>query len=542
MRCVLFLYPLLGLASAWASQCSQPIPTKLRIFDGEIIGTTTSLPSATAMVNKYYGVPYAEPPVRFAPATPPRPWCDTRDATKHAPVCIQQWPDVPGDLLRDAFNTPPAPESEDCLYLDIYAPSSPPPPGGRAVLFIIPGGAFEEGGALFYDGSMFAAYEDVIAVFINWRTNVFGFPASPELPPDARNLGLLDQRLALDWVYRNIHFFGGDPEKIAINGASAGALSVDAIMTTYTRGSHPPFRAGIMESGQYSIPVVFGLNVDSTPAWAALAALLNCSTAPGSSNLTCIRKAPATTIRDIIEEYDLFFDPTPDNYTLLSNPGLARIEGRVIDLPILIGNGAQEGRLFAYGQSNLTAYLEQTFGQIPIPSLIPTIEKAYPRGINGLDTDYDIIAQIMTEFQFQCPAALFADVTSHVQKSPTWLYYYNASFPNLEPAMAPNLGVYHGSMEGLLYSAYHDHAANFTAQERELQRYMLNAWGAFVRDPMKGPSWPAIKLTGKGVRDLEVLGNVGNAKTGGGVTVAQERVDARCEIYLPIYKALVGYS
>lgn len=74
-------------------------------------------------------------------------------------------------LIEDLINNPPHPESEDCLYLDVYAPSSPPPPGGRAVMLGIPGGAFQEGGTPFYDGSIFAAYEDMIVVFINWRLN-----------------------------------------------------------------------------------------------------------------------------------------------------------------------------------------------------------------------------------------------------------------------------------------------------------------------------------------------------------------------------------
>lgn len=213
---------------------------------------------------------------------------------------------------------------------------------------------------------------------------------------------MLDQRLALDWVQRNIRAFGGDPGKVTIQGVSAGSLSVDALVTSQPKGSHPPFRAAIMESGTYTIPVVFPLQVDSTPAWYALAEALNCSSHPSQSNLTCIREAPATTIKSLIEKIPLFFDPTPDNYTLLSNLAQARLHGQVVDLPVLNGNNAQEGRLFAYKMTNLTEYLDQAFGQIPIPSLIQSIEKAYPLGVDGLDSNHDIISQIMTDFQFHC--------------------------------------------------------------------------------------------------------------------------------------------
>ena len=104
-------------------------------------------------------------------------------------------------------------------------------------MFWIYGGAFQFGsGDLFaYDGSAFAAYQDVVLVTHNYRTNgkafdvpartsklmssiVFGFPGAPELPVTQRNLGLLDQRLALQWVQANIAAFGGDPKKVTIFG------------------------------------------------------------------------------------------------------------------------------------------------------------------------------------------------------------------------------------------------------------------------------------------------------------------------------------
>lgn len=73
-------------------------------------------------------------------------------------------------------------------------------------MFWIYGGAlhFGNAGMHFYDGSWFASYEDVVVVTANYRTNVFGFPPSEEIPIDKRNLGFLDQRFALDWVQRNI--------------------------------------------------------------------------------------------------------------------------------------------------------------------------------------------------------------------------------------------------------------------------------------------------------------------------------------------------
>ena len=120
-------------------------------------------------------------------------------------------------------------------------------------MFWIYGGALQFGnaGQPAYDGSYLASFEDVIVVSFNYRTNVFGFPASPELALTNRNLGFYDQRLALSWVQTNIAQFGGNPKKVTLFGESAGALSVDALITTSPK--NPPFRAAILQSGQASL-------------------------------------------------------------------------------------------------------------------------------------------------------------------------------------------------------------------------------------------------------------------------------------------------
>lgn len=90
------------------------------------------------------------------------------------------------------FNTPPPPgkDGEDCLNLNVYAPAGAEP-GSKAVLFWIYGGSFKFGsGSLpMYDGANLAGNQDVVVVTANYRTNVFGFPGSPDLPIDQQNLG-----------------------------------------------------------------------------------------------------------------------------------------------------------------------------------------------------------------------------------------------------------------------------------------------------------------------------------------------------------------
>ncbi|CAN9220242.1 unnamed protein product [Alternaria alternata] len=478
----------------------------------------------------------------------------------HGRSMYELWPDPlsSSQFTQAVFNNPPPEESEDCLYLNVYAPATPPGGAGRAVMFWVYGGSLQFGnaGQDTYDGSSFAAYEDVIVVTTNYRTNVFGFPASPELPLAAHNLGFLDQRFALDWVQRNIHAFGGDASKVTIFGESAGAFSIDALLTSFPKDSSPPFRAAILQSGQYSYRVA--LQTSSVPAWNNLTATLGC---PGTheSNLTCVRAANATTVRNIINQNSLVFNPIADNTTLVSNPAARRLSGDIAHIPVLGGTNAQEGRVFQVGQTNLTAYLQATFG-ILAPALIPKIEAAYPIGSNGLTNDYDVISQISTEITFQCPQALWANATASVG-IPTWRYYYNASFVNTQAY--PQLGAYHASEIPLVFRTYE--RANTTTQEYALAQFMQSTWARFAKNPYAGPGWNAIGtgaegnvLVGaydlvmgglyqdqnatvtEGDWSLGVLGDVRNVRGSGVTVLPQSSLDYRCSLFRPIFEAIVG--
>lgn len=356
-----------------------------------------------------------------------------------------------------------------------------------------------------------------------------------------QNLGYLDQRAALDWVQKNIDKFGGDPEKVTIFGESAGGLSVDTLLTSYTTDK-APFRGAILESGQASYGRLLG-GVNNQ-VFSQLAGLLNCD---GTSNLTCVRAAPATTIKQLISDNSLIFSPIVDNVTNVAQPALARAAGTFAKVPVLGGTNFQEGRIFQVGQSDLTAFLQTTFGTVS-PQQIPLIEAAYgPVGTTaGINTDYDIISAIYTDLNFQCPQALQANETA-MQNVPTWRYLYNASFPNQE--VFPGAGVYHSTEIVQVFQTYAGGPINPntpgpedlqptqippTAQQVALSEYMNSVWAAFAKNPLGGPGWTPL---GKFDESLGVLGVNGSS----GVTVINPNVvSSRCSLFYPAYKAAAG--
>lgn len=138
--------------------------------------------------------------------------------------------------------------------------------------------------------------QDIIVVSINYRTNVFGFPfgsVADGIPLNERNLGLLDQELALQWVRLNIHAFGGDPNRIALMGQSAGATSVTWFLQRHP--IDPPFQCAIIFSSVFLL--------EATPTtyeqtWTAFATAVRCGAPAGTQRLQCLKKIPGSTIHD----------------------------------------------------------------------------------------------------------------------------------------------------------------------------------------------------------------------------------------------------
>ena len=218
------------------------------VENGAVRGVACGWPSITA----YYGIPYAAPPVgqlRWRPPQPAANWDGVRDCARPSARCPQ--PPMAGFYAKE-FYPVEEPMDEDCLYLNVWTPAQSREEK-LPVIFWVHGGAFMTGygHSAHFDGEPFAR-QGVILVTINYRLNIFAWMTHPELDAESEhgvsgNYGLLDQVFALQWVKRNIAHFGGDPENITIAGQSAGAMSIQALLTTpLTKGL---VNKAIMQSG-----------------------------------------------------------------------------------------------------------------------------------------------------------------------------------------------------------------------------------------------------------------------------------------------------
>ena len=231
-------------------------PLNSLLAQGPIVNTSDGKVEGTldGKILMFKGIPYAVPPVgemRWkAPVQHPG-WTETRKCTSFSASAMQS-PPVPFMMWTEEFIAPPQPLSEDCLYLNIWAPAKKGKEQYPVVVWIH-GGGFTGGAAscAVYDGAEMAK-RGIVFVSINYRLGIFGFFSHPELSegPDKHssgNLGIMDQVAALKWVKQNIASFGGNPGAVTIAGQSAGSFSIHALVASPL--SKGLFQRAIAQSG-----------------------------------------------------------------------------------------------------------------------------------------------------------------------------------------------------------------------------------------------------------------------------------------------------
>jgi para-nitrobenzyl esterase len=280
----------------------------------------------------FLGLPYAAPPVgnlRWKAPEPPAAWNGTRDATKFGNRC-EQWHIWDDYIFNDAG------PSEDCLYLNVYAPAKTKQGSNLPVMVWIHGGGFLAGSGSEprYTNPALVA-KGVIVVTLNYRLNVFGFLASEDLAKEqgghAGNYGLMDQVAALRWVKSNIAAFGGDVNNVTIFGESAGSFAVSAL--TVAPSAQGLFQKLIGESGAF-----FGGAIPMTSTTERARRDQSFVNSLGAKNLEELRSMPADKILEAVQKQrGVFFSPVVDGAFLPESMPEAYAAGRQAHVPSIIG-------------------------------------------------------------------------------------------------------------------------------------------------------------------------------------------------------------
>ncbi len=216
-----------GFAASCPTHDTLVICTKLGPIRGEQLGPVVA----------YKGIPYAKPPVgalRWKPTQPATPWKGVRDGSQYGPICPQI---INGKVAG----------TEDCLTLNVWAPSTPPTRPLPVMVWLTGGGNHgmsgqgDAAGQVLFTGKQLVP-EGVVFVSVNIRLGILGFLAHGALDAESRrktsgNYGSLDQIQMLHWIHDNINRFGGDPKRVMLFGTSAGGGNICALMSSpMTRG------------------------------------------------------------------------------------------------------------------------------------------------------------------------------------------------------------------------------------------------------------------------------------------------------------------
>ncbi|XP_045453566.1 neuroligin-4, Y-linked [Melitaea cinxia] len=262
-------------------------------------------------VEVFRGIPYASPPVgslRFMPPVSGAQWSGVKIAEEFSPVCPQVLPDIRNEtavlkrisrgrleylkrILPFLTN-----QSEDCLYLNIYAPAQAGVRDAVArypVLVFVHGESYEWSSGNPYDGTVLSSHAGLVVVTINYRLGILGFlnPRSDDFPRSPANYGLMDQIAALHWIKENVAVFGGDPTNVTLMGHGTGAACVHFLLTSLAVPEGLLFHRAILMSGSGLSP--WSLVADPNKYAEIVATHANCSpelTPPAL--LRCLRERP----------------------------------------------------------------------------------------------------------------------------------------------------------------------------------------------------------------------------------------------------------
>jgi para-nitrobenzyl esterase len=360
MKKVICLLSLFMLAAAFThAQSINTFAVQTTIENGVIEGNYDTKTG----IQTYFGIPFAKPPVddlRWKAPQVPENWKGVKETKKFSARPMQKI--VFGDMASRSSGL-----SEDCLYLNIWTPAKRNTKDLPVLLYFYGGGnSAGDASEPRYDGETMAK-KDIVVITCNYRLNVFGFLAHPELSAEtpykaSGNYGMLDQVAAMKWVNKNIAAFGGDPKKVTIAGESAGSIGVSMQMSSPL--GRNLIAGAIGESGA-------GINPTMAPVSLVDAEKMGVEFTKKAGNLR-IKQLRALSARDIYEIFDesktFGFPIVIDNYFLPKTISQIFAAKEQAQVPLLLGWNSAEipGGAFMYGMPNTTE------------NFITRVKKEYP--------------------------------------------------------------------------------------------------------------------------------------------------------------------
>lgn len=470
------------LAASLALAGAQAVAATARTEAGQVGGM-----EARGVV-AYEGVPFAAPPVgplRWREPQPVRPWTGVRAATAFAPACPQLGVSMPGE--------PEPKTSEDCLYLNVWAPATRAKARAPVMVFI-PGGGYTNGATSLplYWGDRLAK-RGVVVVTVAYRLGVLGFLAHPDLTAESPrhssgNYGLMDQAAALGWVKRNIAAFGGDPGRVTIFGQSAGAMSVSMLMTSpLAKGL---FQGAIGESGGLFEPLQlspsYGLATAEHDGEAYAKSV-------GAASLAELRALPADKL--LRGAAYRVAHPVVEPYALPRSPYDAFAAGLQAKVPVLVGWNAEEPRslidVSGVRAATFTQDIRNAFG--PLPS---ALMDAYPY------TDDVQARQARVDFERDLRFAWddWAWARLQARAGPSaYAYRFERRPPFPAGSVRASWGASHFAELWYVFDHLDQETWAWTPADRRLADAMAGYWVNFAKrgDPNGAglPTWPRFQAT-----------------------------------------------
>jgi len=452
---------------------------KVKTEQGKVQGKTIN----DGKVKAFLGLPYAAPPVgelRWKAPQAPAKWKGVRDASKYGAHCIQ------GRVFSDMVFQDAGP-SEDCLFLNVYAPAEAKSNHKLPVMFWIHGGGYSGGASSEprHNGD-FLPTKGIVLVTINYRLGVLGFLASADLAKEANgpagNYGMLDMVAALKWVKSNIWKFGGDPANVTIFGESAGSFAVSTLMASPL--AQGLFQKAIGESGGAFSDVLPTSTLEAREKrdqeWV---------NSLGMKTLAELRAMPAEAVIEAAQKKGApGFSPVIDGNLLTEPVASTYAAGKQAHVPLLAGWNRDENSSLAKDMTveKWKAFAADRFGERAAAFL-----KLYPG-----DTD-EQAARSASDYGGDAFIAFgtwkWIEAHRKTGESPVYRYHFELAAPPSKYHLGW-LAFHSDDIEYVFGVIDTRPSAVWRPEDRKLSEQMMSYWSNFAKtgDPNGAglPTWP----------------------------------------------------